>query len=55
MRAFATTQRSRIPVYRGTEDQILAFVNQGYDLGAAGSRAAAGRKMLRRLRSTFAG
>src|SRR5277367_771799 len=27
MRAFATTQRSRIPVYRGTEDQILGFVH----------------------------
>src|SRR6267154_1851945 len=25
--AFATTQRSRIPVYRGTEDQILGFVH----------------------------
>jgi CBS domain containing-hemolysin-like protein len=27
LRAFATTQRSRIPVYRGTEDQILGFVH----------------------------
>src|SRR5467141_4947689 len=27
MRAFATTQRSRIPVYRGTEDHILGFVH----------------------------
>ena len=27
MRAFATTQKSRIPVYRGTEDQILGFVH----------------------------
>ncbi|MDP9146984.1 MAG: hemolysin family protein [Acidobacteriota bacterium] len=27
MRAFATTQRSRIPVYRGTEDFILGFVH----------------------------
>jgi len=27
MRAFATTQRSRIPVYRGTPDQILGFVH----------------------------
>ena len=27
MCAFATTQRSRIPVYRGTEDQILGFVH----------------------------
>src|SRR5580658_586164 len=27
MRAFATTQRSRIPVYRGTEDQVLGFVH----------------------------
>lgn len=27
MRAFATTQRSRIPVYRGTLDQILGFVH----------------------------
>jgi putative hemolysin len=27
MRAFATTQRSRIPVYRGTQDQILGFVH----------------------------
>jgi CBS domain containing-hemolysin-like protein len=27
MRAFATTQRSRIPVYRGTVDQILGFVH----------------------------
>jgi CBS domain containing-hemolysin-like protein len=27
MRAFATTQRSRIPVYRGTADQILGFVH----------------------------
>ena len=27
MRAFATTQRSRIPVYRGTEDQMLGFVH----------------------------
>jgi putative hemolysin len=27
MRAFATTQRSRIPVYRGSEDQILGFVH----------------------------
>src|SRR3981189_2156480 len=26
MRAFATTERTRIPVYRGTEDQILGFV-----------------------------
>lgn len=25
--AFATTQRSRIPVYRGSEDQILGFVH----------------------------
>ena len=25
--AFATTQRSRIPVFRGTEDQILGFVH----------------------------
>ncbi len=27
LRAFATTQRSRIPVYRGTVDQILGFVH----------------------------
>jgi len=27
MRAFATTQRSRIPVYRGTQDHILGFVH----------------------------
>jgi putative hemolysin len=27
MRAFATTQRSRIPVYRGTPDHILGFVH----------------------------
>jgi putative hemolysin len=27
MRAFATTQRSRIPVYRGSEDSILGFVH----------------------------
>jgi putative hemolysin len=27
MRVFATTQRSRIPVYRGTEDHILGFVH----------------------------
>jgi putative hemolysin len=27
MLAFATTQRSRIPVYRGTQDQILGFVH----------------------------
>jgi CBS domain containing-hemolysin-like protein len=27
LRAFASTQRSRIPVYRGTEDQILGFVH----------------------------
>jgi CBS domain containing-hemolysin-like protein len=27
MRAFATTQRSRIPVYRGTVDHILGFVH----------------------------
>ncbi|HXM14035.1 MAG TPA: hemolysin family protein, partial [Candidatus Eremiobacteraceae bacterium] len=27
MRSFATTQRSRIPVYRGSEDQILGFVH----------------------------
>jgi CBS domain containing-hemolysin-like protein len=27
MRAFATTQRSRLPVYRGTEDFILGFVH----------------------------
>jgi putative hemolysin len=27
MRAFATSQRSRIPVYRATEDQILGFVH----------------------------
>jgi len=27
LRAFATTQRSRIPVYRGTIDQILGFVH----------------------------
>jgi putative hemolysin len=27
MRAFATSQRSRIPVYRGTEDHILGFVH----------------------------
>jgi CBS domain containing-hemolysin-like protein len=27
MRAFATTQRSRIPVYRDSEDQILGFVH----------------------------
>ncbi|HLZ92392.1 MAG TPA: hemolysin family protein [Candidatus Acidoferrum sp.] len=27
LRAFATTQRSRIPVFRGTEDQILGFVH----------------------------
>jgi len=27
LRAFAATQRSRIPVYRGTEDQILGFVH----------------------------
>ena len=27
LRAFATTQRSRIPVYRGTQDHILGFVH----------------------------
>jgi putative hemolysin len=27
LRAFATTQRSRIPVFRGNEDQILGFVH----------------------------
>src|SRR5258708_15295417 len=27
MRVFATTQRSRIPVYRGTADHILGFVH----------------------------
>ncbi|MGA2812647.1 MAG: hemolysin family protein [Candidatus Acidiferrum sp.] len=27
MRAFATTQRSRIPVYRGSQDHILGFVH----------------------------
>jgi CBS domain containing-hemolysin-like protein len=27
MRMFATTQRSRIPVYRGTQDQFLGFVH----------------------------
>ena len=27
MRSFATTQKSRIPVYRGSEDQILGFVH----------------------------
>jgi len=27
MRVFATTQRSRIPVYRGTQDQFLGFVH----------------------------
>jgi putative hemolysin len=27
MSAFATTQRSRLPVYRGTEDSILGFVH----------------------------
>jgi putative hemolysin len=27
MRSFATTQRSRIPVYRGSEDHILGFVH----------------------------
>jgi putative hemolysin len=27
MRAFATTQRSRIPVYRGTVDHVLGFVH----------------------------
>jgi putative hemolysin len=27
MRAFATTQKSRIPVYRGTEDQTLGYVH----------------------------
>jgi putative hemolysin len=27
MRAFATTQRSRLPVYRGTEDHVLGFVH----------------------------
>src|SRR5690348_8043880 len=27
MRAFATTQRSRIPVYRGSLDQVLGFVH----------------------------
>ena len=27
MRAFATTQRSRIPVFRGSEDHILGFVH----------------------------
>jgi len=27
MRAFATTQRSRIPVYRGTQDHFLGFVH----------------------------
>jgi putative hemolysin len=27
MRVFATTQRSRIPVFRGSEDQILGFVH----------------------------
>src|SRR6266404_561251 len=27
LRAFAITQRSRIPVFRGTEDQILGFVH----------------------------
>jgi CBS domain containing-hemolysin-like protein len=26
-RVFATTQRSRIPVYRGSEDHILGFVH----------------------------
>jgi len=27
MRAFATTQRSRLPVYRGSEDHVLGFVH----------------------------
>jgi CBS domain containing-hemolysin-like protein len=27
LRTFATTQRSRIPIYRGSEDQILGFVH----------------------------
>jgi putative hemolysin len=27
MRVFATTQRSRLPVYRGTEDHVLGFVH----------------------------
>jgi CBS domain containing-hemolysin-like protein len=27
MRAFATTQRSRIPVYRGSQDHILGFIH----------------------------
>src|ERR1700682_627657 len=27
LRAFAATQRSRIPVFRGTEDQVLGFVH----------------------------
>jgi CBS domain containing-hemolysin-like protein len=27
LRAFATTQRSRIPVYRGTQDHLLGFVH----------------------------
>ncbi|HVO58714.1 MAG TPA: hemolysin family protein [Dongiaceae bacterium] len=27
LRAFATTQRSRIPVFRGTEDHVLGFVH----------------------------
>jgi putative hemolysin len=27
LRAFAATQRSRIPIYRGSEDQILGFVH----------------------------
>lgn len=27
LRAFATTQRSRIPVYRGTQDHVLGFVH----------------------------
>ncbi len=27
LRTFATTQRSRIPVYRGTEDHVLGFVH----------------------------
>src|SRR5271169_2556382 len=27
MKAFATTQRSRVPVYRGSEDHILGFVH----------------------------
>jgi putative hemolysin len=27
LRAFATTQRSRIPIYRGTQDHVLGFVH----------------------------